>query len=1187
VEENQSGQHQDEPTKSPSEKSPDDFAVDATAPAVPKESSSPPDDEDTGEDSASDAVSIEATLPGAGGPQPRPRPPIEVPGYDETVGGPTPDSIHETAAAPGTDEPSDEPADGLVGTVLGGCRLEKCVGRGAMGVVYRATQIRLKREVAVKIIRPELCGDEDLVEQFKNEAISGGQMKTPNVVQVYDVGSEKGMHFIVMEFVEGGNLKEYLEKEQKKKLLVDEALNFMMQAARGLEEAERLGIIHRDIKPDNLLLDETNTIKIADFGISKMMHADIGLTQSGQIKGTPLYMSPEQCKGEKLDSRSDIYSLGATFYHLLTGRPPADGNTFFEVTKFKTEQEHLSPKESLRDAPESVNRIIERMTALELEDRYSSLPDLVLDLECATRGQALTSPPPKPAKPRPERLPPPEEKPEEKEEEPEPVPPSRWKLWLAIAAGVVVVSAGAYYPFRTEVNAWVESLVVEPELPGKPDTERERLERKLATYRRDYLTQSLQTLPLVSDLGEEIDASKYPILHARCRTLLGSATEEAERYVDKVMDKAGEEMEKGHDPSKELRPLLAAIPGGFLSDRRSKVETLLHDLLERSFDRRIREIQAELDRAGPGQALLGNAEKLKKDLDEVESLKDGEAAEKISTLVDEIEWGKSQLVVAPTSAAVPFASLEKYARTARQLIATVQTSHATLASWAAGLEPKDNTALFKMCETAVKRYVADRKKAHEDSSRDKREAAYNESNTQLSTSKANLIAVFPSDARSVQIRKWIDPHLAVYNTKIAAILAKKKDDVHKMKSLSEKLAATRKDIDDLESQANKLEHVAQWLGMKLEDKVKEYGTRLGDFDAKERKVLEGKLKVVGEIGEKWAARRAAIGAILSQLGRQEVGNAERAVGELGDDALPSRHATTAFKKVTTDLRDGFAQATVALDFDASLAKYASARTALGGLPDFEGARVQAATYITRSIDAVRALKDTVAGMARIPGGHVKIDRLSFDDDVPSFFLGKAEVTRAEMAAFAGSPREKVEWRGIWDTQQRMNEDLRRLANHLEPIGEGGHAVDGVNHRIALAYARFKKHDLMSYEQWWRAARDIDGVKSRFGWGDKWEMGSNWQSKTLSKAVSGLASPANAKDKVYHLSGNVAEFLKRPGKRVNLIGGSYRDIANRHQDRRKRFSGDLTQRVDVGQWTKGGGLRTAVCPADELTAIQPK
>lgn len=291
---------------------------------------------------------------------------------------------------------TDDTSARLIGKTLGGCRLVALVGRGAMGNVYAARQLSLDRTVAVKTIRPELCSDPEMLARFQAEARTIGLFRTEHVVQVHDVGFEDGIHFIVMEFVGGGHLGHYAEGLPERRLPAVEAVRFLIQAARGLLEAEKLGIVHRDIKPGNLLLDDARRVKIADFGIAKAL-GDGGQTLfgSGCLVGTPIYMSPEQGRGEAIDHRSDMYSLGATFYHLATGRRPVEGDSVYEVIRWKNRASCLSAPEMAHEGEiaRTLSGIIERMTAQRPCDRYPSFADVIAEAEAIAPTSCVELPP--------------------------------------------------------------------------------------------------------------------------------------------------------------------------------------------------------------------------------------------------------------------------------------------------------------------------------------------------------------------------------------------------------------------------------------------------------------------------------------------------------------------------------------------------------------------------------------------------------------------------------------------------------------------------------------------------------------------------------------------------------------------------------------------------------------------------
>ena len=290
-------------------------------------------------------------------------------------------------------EKSEEAPDPLIGKMLLGCRIDALIGRGAMSTVYRARKVNLDKDVAVKVFKPELYDNPQALKRFQQEARIVAKFDTRHVVRIYDVAHDplQRVHYLEMEYVEGGNLREYAKSQQGGVLSALEAAQFLEQASKGLLEAQSLGVVHRDIKPDNLLLDRNQTVKIADFGISKIKGASIGITHYGQALGTPLYASPEQCMGTEPTFQSDMYSLGASFFYLLTGQPPASGSSHYELIHEKAKIRQLSPRTERADldVPRGISHIVERMTALQASDRYASFEEVISDCQQTKQGDKL------------------------------------------------------------------------------------------------------------------------------------------------------------------------------------------------------------------------------------------------------------------------------------------------------------------------------------------------------------------------------------------------------------------------------------------------------------------------------------------------------------------------------------------------------------------------------------------------------------------------------------------------------------------------------------------------------------------------------------------------------------------------------------------------------------------------------
>ncbi|MFO0981716.1 MAG: FHA domain-containing serine/threonine-protein kinase [Planctomycetota bacterium] len=274
---------------------------------------------------------------------------------------------------------SDEGAGALVGKEIGGYRLLARIGMGGMGAVYRALQISLHREVALKILKPSLTKDQHFVEQFMREARAAGALNHPHICQVYDVGQAGNIYYYSMEFIPNGSVEDLLNKAAAP-VPVDEAVRLVLEAARALEYAELKHIVHRDIKPANLMLTEMKQVKIADLGLARSLKESAEKEATGTL-GTPHFISPEQALQKDVDIRSDIYSLGATFYRILTGKTPFEGATVQEILRKQVKEEPKPLRELRPDVPERVERVVQRMLRKDPAERHASAAELVLELE--------------------------------------------------------------------------------------------------------------------------------------------------------------------------------------------------------------------------------------------------------------------------------------------------------------------------------------------------------------------------------------------------------------------------------------------------------------------------------------------------------------------------------------------------------------------------------------------------------------------------------------------------------------------------------------------------------------------------------------------------------------------------------------------------------------------------------------
>ncbi len=265
-----------------------------------------------------------------------------------------------------------DPAQGWIGKTLGKYQITGMLGRGGMGVVVKGFDPMIEREVAIKVLAEHLAADETALGRFLAEAKAAGKLNHPNVVAIHEICQEGQMYFLVQEFVAGGSLDNRLTFGNP--MPIEEATRAMIDACKGVGAAHAVGLIHRDLKPANFMQAADGMVKVVEFGLAKITNSvNPGFTQAGTMVGTPLYMSPEQCSAKPLDHRTDIYSLGATYFSLLTGKEPyPEAETVSQLMYLHCHGPVLDPKSLNDKLPPACSQIVARAMAKSPEDRYQS-----------------------------------------------------------------------------------------------------------------------------------------------------------------------------------------------------------------------------------------------------------------------------------------------------------------------------------------------------------------------------------------------------------------------------------------------------------------------------------------------------------------------------------------------------------------------------------------------------------------------------------------------------------------------------------------------------------------------------------------------------------------------------------------------------------------------------------------------
>ena len=1062
------------------------------------------------------------------------------------------------------DAPGEE-VDPLVGTILGGCRIEKRLGAGGMGTVYRARQIDLDRDVAVKTIRPEFAGDAESLKRFQREAKAVGKFRTQHVVQIYQVGNERGVPYLVLELLPGGSLREYAERQPEGRISADDAIRYLREAALALSDAARMGMVHRDVKPDNFLLDENGTLKVTDFGISKFAQQDASLSLTmGGIIGTPMYMSPEQCRGEELDFRSDMWSLGATFFFLLTGEPPAKGSSLLELIRTKNEVRNLDPSKILPDAiPGPLSEVIRRLTMLDREERYRTYDELLTDLEAVAAGRAV-------------------------------VRRSRIKVGWIVAVLAVGAAALGVQQGWPKLAAMFASKPVDPVdgpgtgTPNGPTaedlaslaTKREELKRIEAAVQVAADTRSLGALDEdVRKLQSEIDSKKGEGFERLRADALATAREIGNRINElqprearMARETALQTLRARLDANEDAQALLgevdafvAAIPvGEEWSALRDDARRLRLACAAKRYERQLATLRADFVANGPKSVstasnllvedlqresapefatLRASAGDLNRDVQAARDLEQNlpGVPELRSPFAEVVAWQKR--VNQDIDAALQSAKTEEF----RNWTATLRTTALAAGKVGSGVTAA-LTALWTECKTE-----------HGAGALAKTKALMAE----LAMAQQNAVAL------GIDVAAVVPPaeHAAIEQW-VASM--------DRTESAIATLAA---------SQPPELATLEAWLGARdaIAAERERIAREAAAAGAAEDPRIQATLRRFDDLRTEWSQLTAGLEQALTSIAAARLVAAKTALDKTPRGDRPEPADFGVVRQVISGLQGAYQRAAVTLELEDAVREFQAAIEAAKRLPEALGGRAACLAYAQRGLAKTTALIGATRDMAPVLGASIRIELEGLaarDETVRAFYIDRWETDRAAFKRWLDEGASSNVSEAVL-SELRSRDWSSRLAFPAVRIPR----------EAAIDCLRASGRTLPTHAEWWLAAKG-EGSKQGFPWGDDWSAG-GVEAREQPLEVRADAQPlrvGSRRVEVAFLVGNAAEWLADSVDDVTqgvVAGGGF---GYRLGDLREAARG-ATFRVDLSPRDRRMqdcvGFRGVVRPHEQFGADLPK